>query len=114
MFEQHDDHSFELVYVAYPNLKEASKISRVVIEKGLAACVNVIPGVLSFYKEEGQVVHAPEAILIAKTRAEARAELQEFLIQHHPYDTPGLVVFPFQEGHKPYLDWIIRATITTN
>lgn len=111
MFEQYDDHAFEVIYVAFTNLTEASRVAQKVVEENLAACVNVIPGVMSFYKDNGTLQKKPEALLIAKTRAEIRPMLQEYIVANHPYDTPGLVVLSIEDGHAPYLEWMVEQTM---
>ncbi len=111
MFEQYDDHAFELVYVAFPNLTEASRVAEKVVAENLAACVNVIPGVLSFYNKGTELQKKPEAIFIAKTRAEVRPMLQEYIVANHPYETPGLVVASLADGHAPYLEWMVNQTL---
>ena len=110
MFEQYDDHTFELVYVTFPNLTEATRVAQAVIENNLAACVNVIPGVLSIFRDAREIHKKPEAIFVAKTRAEIRPVLQAYIIANHPYKVPGLVVFPILDGHPDFFEWMIKET----
>ncbi|USO01535.1 MAG: divalent-cation tolerance protein CutA [Alphaproteobacteria bacterium] len=110
MFEQYDDHTFEFVYVTFPNLTEATRVAQDVIANNLAACVNIIPGVLSIFRDGDSIQKKPEAIFVAKTRAEIRSILQEYIIANHPYAVPSLVVLPIRDGHPDFFEWIIQKT----
>jgi periplasmic divalent cation tolerance protein len=57
-----------LVYTTYPSLVEAEQAGRYLVENGLAACVNILPGMRSIYRWQGKVEHAEEAVMIVKTR----------------------------------------------
>ena len=84
----------------------AERIARSLVEKGLAACVNVVPGLVSFYRWQGRVERDPEVLLVIKTRSERFEELKAALLAEHPYDLPELVAFPIAAGHQPYLEWL--------
>ncbi len=58
-----------LVYTTYPSLVEAEAAGRAIVEKRLAACVNILPGMVSHYRWEGKVERGEEAVMIVKTRA---------------------------------------------
>ena len=84
----------------------AERIARSLVEKGLAACVNVVPGLVSFYRWQGRVERDPEVLLVIKTRSERFEELKAALLAEHPYDLPELVAVPIAAGHQPYLEWL--------
>ena len=86
--------------------EDAERIARSLVEKGLAACVNVVPGLVSFYRWQGRVERDPEVLLVIKTRSERFEELKAALLAEHPYDLPELVAFPIAAGHQPYLEWL--------
>ena len=86
--------------------KDAERIARALVERRLAACVNVLPGVVSFYRWKGDVCRDGELLLVIKTRAERLEALQEALVALHPYELPELVVVPIESGHPPYLEWL--------
>ena len=88
------------------NASDAERISRALVEQGLAACVNLVPGVVSIYRWQGEVQKEQEFLLVIKTRAEAFERLRAALVALHPYEVPELVAWPIAAGHEPYLSWI--------
>jgi periplasmic divalent cation tolerance protein len=88
------------------NASDAERISRALVEQGLAACVNVVPGVVSIYRWQGEVQKEQEFLLVIKTRAEALERLRAALVALHRYEVPELVAWPIAAGHEPYLSWI--------
>jgi periplasmic divalent cation tolerance protein len=92
---------------------QAKDLGRVLVEKGLAACVSVIPAVESIYSWQGKVEHSTEVMMIAKTTMELSNTLTEELAKIHPYDTPEIIVIPVSGGFQPYLSWIAEVTTTS-
>jgi periplasmic divalent cation tolerance protein len=88
------------------NAQDAERIARSLVERGLAACVNVVPGLVSVYRWQGQVERESELLLVIKTRAERFEALREALVALHPYEVPELIALPIQAGHAPYLAWL--------
>ena len=86
--------------------QDAERIARELVERRLAACVNILPGVVSFYRWQGAVQRDAERMLVIKTRAEKLPALREALVSLHPYELPELVALPVADGHPPYLGWI--------
>ena len=86
--------------------EDAERIARALVERRLAACVNVVPGVVSVYRWKGEVCRDEELLLVIKTRAERLPALREALVALHPYEVPELVALPIESGHPPYLDWL--------
>ena len=86
--------------------EDAERIARALVEWRLAACVNVVPGLVSLYRWKGDVVREGEVLLVIKTRAERLEALREALVGLHPYDVPELVALPVESGHPPYLAWL--------
>lgn len=85
---------------------DAERVARALVERRLAACVNVVPGVVSTYRWKGEVERDDEHLLVVKTRADRVEALREALVTLHPYELPELVVLPVEAGHAPYLDWV--------
>jgi periplasmic divalent cation tolerance protein len=85
---------------------DADRIARSLVEKGLAACVNVVPGLVSVYRWKGKVEREPETLLVIKTHGERFEELKAALLAEHPYELPELVALPIAAGHEPYLEWL--------
>jgi periplasmic divalent cation tolerance protein len=86
--------------------QDAERIARALVERRLAACVNVLPGVVSLYRWKGEVCRGEELLLVIKTRGERLPELHEALLALHPYELPELVALPIEAGHPPYLAWL--------
>ena len=98
------------VLTTAPNTEVGGAIARTLVEERLAACVNVIPGVRSIYRWEGEVQDDPEVVLIIKTRADRCEALAARIKDLHPYDLPEVLVLPAVGGSAPYLAWIETET----
>lgn len=95
-----------LVLSAAGTREDAERIARALVEERLAACVNVVPGVVSVYRWKGAVTRDDELLLLIKTRGEKLDELRARLVALHPYELPEVIALPIAGGHAPYLDWI--------
>ena len=88
------------------SLEEARAVARTLVERHLAACVNVVPQVESIYRWKGEVETATEHLLIIKTTAEAFPRLRDALAEIHSYEVPECIAFAVSDGSEPYLSWI--------
>jgi periplasmic divalent cation tolerance protein len=90
----------------------AESIARAIVEQRLAACVNVIPGVVSLYWWQGEISRDEESTLLIKTRAELVAELTEAIRALHPYSVPEVVALRLEpeQGNLDYHRWVIDET----
>ncbi len=95
-----------LVMVTAPTADKAAELARTLVEEGLAACGNVVPGLRSIYRWEGKVHDEPEALLLLKTRAALFEALRARVVEVHPYQCPEVLRLDVAEGHAPYLQWI--------
>ncbi len=95
-----------LVLSTVARAEDAERIARELVERRLAACVNVVPGVTSIYRWKGGVERDEERLLLIKTRTERLAALRETLVALHPYEVPEAIALPIEGGHQPYLDWL--------
>ena len=86
--------------------EDAARIARALVERRLAACVNVVAGVRSFYRWKGAVEEDEERLLVIKTRRDRFEALREALVALHPYELPETIVLPIDAGHAPYLTWL--------
>jgi len=84
----------------------AEKIASTVVEERLAACVNVLPGVSSYFRWKGEIQREQEFMLILKTSTDRLQELIERIRDLHPYEVPEIVSLSVEEGHRPFLDWV--------
>ena len=86
--------------------EDAERIARELVTRGLAACVNLVPGLVSIYKWKGKVEREDERLLLIKTRRERFAALREALVALHPYEVPEVLALPIEDGYAPYLAWL--------
>jgi len=86
--------------------EEADRLARALVERRLAACVNVVPGVVSHYRWQGELQRDEERLLVIKTRAERIEALRDALRELHPYELPELVAFEISDGSPEYLKWL--------
>lgn len=93
-----------------PDAGTARTIARTLVEERLAACANVVPGLVSVYRWEGRVHEDPEALLVIKTRRGNLPRLKARLPELHPYDNPELLVAPVEDGLAPYCRWVVDET----
>ncbi len=94
------------VFMTAANREEAARLAQMLVEKRLAACVQILPEIESHYWWRGQVERQPEVLLIAKTTAARFEELEKEVIAIHSYKTPEIVAFPVSAVSKPYLEWL--------
>jgi periplasmic divalent cation tolerance protein len=99
-----------LVYATYPDLDRAEAEARALVEEGLAACVNILPGMVSIYRWEGTLERGEECVAIVKTRAGLAQRVIAVARARHPYATPAFLVLPVESGLAAYLDWIAAST----
>ncbi len=89
--------------------EEAERIASALIERRLAACVQVVGPISSRYRWQGEVETAREWICVAKTSAARYAEVETAIRELHSYDEPEIVATPIVAGSKGYLDWISQS-----
>jgi periplasmic divalent cation tolerance protein len=99
-----------LIYATYPDPETAEAQGRALVEEGLAACVNILPGMISVYRWEGAVERGRECVMIVKTRAALADRAIAAAKARHPYTTPAFLVLAVEGGFLPYLDWIASCT----
>jgi periplasmic divalent cation tolerance protein len=85
---------------------EARKIGRALVERLLAACVNIVPQVGSIYRWEGEVEEAEEWLLIIKTTRGAFERVRDAINELHSYDVPECIAVPIESGSMEYLNWL--------
>ena len=104
------DSEARVVLMTAPDREQAAVWARTFVEERLAACVNLVPGLHSIYRWEGEVEEAQEVLLVAKT-SEARCDaLASRLEALHPYELPELVVLPVAGGSERYLAWVLAES----
>ena len=98
------------VYTTFPSVVEAEKAGSALVGARLAACVNILPGMISVFRWQGAVERAEEAVMIVKTRASLAEAVRASVKATHPYDTPAIVVLPVESVDERYFAWILAAT----
>ena len=98
-----------LVVCTFPDLPSARQIGTLLIEKQLAACVNLIPGVESVYRWQGKVESAAEVLAIFKTSAEVFPEFERELVALHPYYVPEIVAIEPAAVAENYAKWVLNS-----
>ncbi len=98
------------VYTTWPSAVEAERAGRALVEQRLAACVNILPGMVSLYRWEGRVERAEEAVMIVKTRAGLAGEVERAVKASHPYEVPAIALLPLESVEGRYLGWLLGET----
>ena len=97
-----------IVFSTCASREEGKRIARVLVEERLAACVNVIDGIVSIYQWQGKVHEGDEVMLVVKSRRDLLARLQERLANMHSYEVPEAIAIPVVDGLPAYLEWLER------
>jgi periplasmic divalent cation tolerance protein len=98
------------VHVTMPDADTARRIGRTLVEEKLAACVNVVPGVVSIYTWKGVIQEEEEVLCLLKTSPERFGQLRARLLELHPYDLPEVLGFTVDDGSQAYLAWVRQNT----
>ncbi|MBU0898635.1 MAG: divalent-cation tolerance protein CutA [Nanoarchaeota archaeon] len=101
---------FVSVYITAKDVEEAEKIANVLVDEKLAACVNIIPGIVSIYNWKGNKERSEEISMFVKTKKSLVKEVIEKVKSVHSYDVPCIVSFPILEGDEDYLKYIEEET----
>lgn len=100
-------HELRLVLCTFPDAATARQIGTVLVEKQLAACVNLIPAVESIYRWQGQLETATEVLAIFKIRAADYPDFERELTVLHPYDVPEIVAIEPAAVAENYASWVM-------
>jgi periplasmic divalent cation tolerance protein len=98
------------VYTTYPSIVEAEEAGRALVEQRLAACVNILPGMISHYRWEGTIERAEEIVMLIKTRASLADAVKAWVKDKHSYETPAILVLPIESIDQTYLAWVMAET----
>ena len=101
-----------MVYCTCPDTDVAGALARQLVERQLAACVNILPEIRSIYLWQGEVQDDAESLMLIKTTQANVGKLQEWLLENHPYDEPEVIAVPVTEGSPGYLEWVTAETQT--
>lgn len=99
-----------VVLTTTPNIQEAEGLAEKIVDAKLAACVQVLPEMRSFYFWEGAVQREPEHLLLIKTLPEKFDALKSFILENHSYDVPEIVALEAERVSESYLAWLQDVT----
>jgi len=99
-----------VVLVTSPRGRKAEALAKGLVESRLAACVNIIPRIVSRYRWQGKMCRDTECMLLIKTRAARLKALERWIKAHHPSELPEILVLPVAGGSKEYLRWVTDQT----
>lgn len=95
-----------LVQCTIDTPQQATELAEILVDAQACACVNIVPGLQSIYRWQGQIEHDSETLLLIKTTQAGYAQLEALIQQHHPYDVPEIIALPISHGSKDYLTWL--------
>ena len=101
---------YQLVLCTCPDQGSAQTIAEHLIDQGLAACVNILPGITSIYSWQGKRESAQELLLVIKTTKDVYGALEKAIIGLHPYELPEIIAVDIENGNAGYLNWISENT----
>jgi len=101
---------FIIILVTASSEEEAKKIAQVLVEKRLAACVNLIKDIRSIFRWKGKLSDENEILLIIKTRKKLYKNVEEEVKSLHSYEVPEIIALPIISGSKDYLYWVDSET----
>lgn len=107
-----DGTEYCIVYITAGSEDEAGRIASALVERRLAACVNIIPSIRSVYRWKGKIETEPEVMMVAKTRAEKFEALRKAVLEAHSYEVPEIIAVPITGGEPSYLKWICDSVGT--
>ena len=96
-----------VVLCTFPDIEQARQIGAALVERQVAACVNLLPGVESIYRWEGKIERSGEVLALIKTTR--YAGLEAAIRELHPYEVPEILALPVMNGSSEYLAWLERC-----
>ncbi len=97
-------------YITVPDRETALRLARGAVEARLAACANIIPGMVSVYRWKEELQTDQEEVLILKTRKALFGALSAWVVDHHPYEVPCVLELPLDGGSAAYVNWLGEET----
>jgi periplasmic divalent cation tolerance protein len=98
------------VYTTYPSIVEAERAGHTLVEQRLCACVNILPGMVSYYWWQGTIERGEEVVMIIKTRTGLAEAVRDAVKRMHSYSTPAILVLPIESVDPDYHAWIVAET----
>lgn len=95
-----------LILCTCPDQAAAERIASALVSRHLAACVNILPGLTSIYLWAGTIEKDPELLLLIKSEHGRYSEVEQTILELHPYELPEVIAVPVAQGAESYLNWI--------
>jgi len=98
----------KIILSTTPNIEEAKNIAKILIEKKLAACINIIPKIISIYEWENSIQNDAEAMMIIKTSDEMAEKAKNTILELHSYTLPEVIFLDVNDGNQDYINWVLN------
>ena len=99
-----------IVFMTAPKREEAERLAEIIINERLAACVQILPEITSFYHWQGKIERDSEVLILAKTTIDKFPEMEKVVSENHSYEVPEIVAVPSEAVSAPYLAWLHSET----
>jgi len=107
-----ENSKYLMVLSTCPDAMTAKEIAKALVDKHIAACVQIVSGIQSFFYWDGKVDNADEHLMLIKTTAECYKDLESCIKSMHPYELPEIVAVPISTGSSEYLSWLDECTLS--
>ena len=97
-------------YITCANIKEAKKISSVLVKKKMIACANIFTNIQSVFSWKNKVNFSKEVVIMGKTTKKLQTKIISEVNNLHSYDVPCIIFFKISSGNKDFLKWISNST----
>ncbi|HEX8395895.1 MAG TPA: divalent-cation tolerance protein CutA [Pyrinomonadaceae bacterium] len=97
-----------IVFMTAPKREEAERLAEIIINERLAACVQILPEITSFYHWQGKIERDLEVLMLAKTTIDKFPELEKTVRENHSYEVPEIIAVPAEAVSAPYFNWLIK------
>jgi len=97
---------YQIILCTCPDKDTAEKIAHLLVNDKLAACVNILPGIISIYRWHEKIESAQEHLLLIKAHKAGYQAIEKSIKMHHPYELPEIIAVPVENGLPEYLHWI--------
>ena len=98
-----------VVLITCSSITQARRLARALVDQRATACVNIVPGLTSFFRWKGRVEQAREILLVAKTTRRVFPALTRIVLRLHSYDVPEIIALPVTAAHAPYQQWLVSS-----
>ena len=99
-----------IIYTTFPSVSDAEALGRRLVESHLAACVNILPQMISIYNWDKEIHRDDECVMLIKTCSGHYDSIWEIFDKSHPYDTPAFFALKPSDGNPEFFDWIRQQT----